>query len=98
MFDSDHVKLKIVEDGGLSGANWRFYLLRGRLVVDSYAEWTRESKRHKPSVVRSWERLSGRPSTMRREEIPFTEEIGLQAKKAWLQLLQEQVQVGFHET
>lgn len=91
----DQIKLEFPAQDGLSGTSWRFYLLRDRLVVDAYQEWSRPSRRHKPAVVRAWDRLSCHRCDMPLADVPLTDAIAAQAKSEWLRMLQERVKVGF---
>lgn len=85
---------KDAEDG-LNGQIWRFYLLGTKLVLDEYVQWSRPSKRHAPRTQKSWTRLrSGRDvSLIRREDVPYTAEIGAEAKRIWLECAKDLITI-----
>jgi hypothetical protein len=71
------------------------YLLGSVLVVDSYEEFERATKRHKPRALKHWSRLNKRDSTMPQEDVPLTPEIMAEAKAQYLAELESKLSVGF---
>lgn len=95
MYGMNTVVLQKPEADGLKGVRWSFYLLDSVLVVDSYEEYERASKRHKPRTVKNWSRLNKRDSTMPQEDVPLTPEIMAEAKAQYLAELESKLSVGF---
>lgn len=90
-----HVQFEDPANDGLSGATWRFYLLREQLVLDEYVKWTRVTKRHGKKMGQYWSRLHARDCSMAKKDVPYTDFVGAKAKAAWLDQLRETVTVGF---
>lgn len=91
----DRVAFEKLNADGLSGVRWEFFLLRDVLVVDCYEEFSRESKRHKPKILRSYSRLNRRDSTIKQPDVPLTKDIETEAKAAFIAQLQNSISVGF---
>lgn len=49
------------------------------LILDSYIVVKRKTKRHKGEILKKYDRLRGRESTLSETDVPFTEEIKQQA-------------------
>lgn len=77
---NDSMSFEHVSEDGLSAVRWSFYLLRRKLVVDSYSELSRDSRRKKFTAVRWWSRCNQRDNNMAQSEVPFTVEIGQEAQ------------------
>ncbi len=64
----------------LTFEKWRFIFLDKTIYLDAYYLLQKESKRHKNfKVLKKYERLSRRDSTMIETEVPFTDEIKTEA-------------------
>ncbi|MEB3150553.1 MAG: hypothetical protein VKL60_16265 [Sphaerospermopsis sp.] len=65
----------------LTFEKWRFTFMDGsRIYLDGYSLLQKESKRHKTfKVLKYYDRLSSRDSTMLESEVPFTDELKQQA-------------------
>lgn len=57
---------------GLWGTTWPFFVLDGKLVVDTYERWRRSSVRSKPKIEARWHRSFPAESTVTKAEVPFT--------------------------
>lgn len=87
----DRIVLNKPAHDGLSGSQWTFCLLGTRLVVDRYHEWEKATRRHQPKILREWSRLDRRGNRLSQEQVPFTEDIAVEAKETLVRLIQEQV-------
>lgn len=94
----DRIELETAGPDGMSGTTWTFFLLGEQLVVDSYATWAKESKRHKARITGRWERLNRREATIKQSDVPLTPAIADWAKREWLKALEASVSVGFQES
>lgn len=91
----NHVTIEKLSEDGLHCIRWCFYLLNSTLVVDSYAEMSRESRRHKFKIDQNWERLHSRNNLMRKAQVPLTPEVMAEAKAAYIEKLNKTITVGF---
>lgn len=91
------VTLEFLSTDRLSRTSWRFYLLHTTLVVDLYIEERRDTPRKKFQEVRKWSRLMDRSNSLKKDEVPFSDEIAVQAKEAYLELIRNEVSVGFQK-
>lgn len=93
----DRIALEKLSDDGLAGVRWGFYLLGDQLLVDTYEEVARETKRQRMRVQRSWSRLNQRDSSIKQANVPFTPEIAQEAKALYLRELTARLTVGFQK-
>jgi hypothetical protein len=93
----DSVTLEFLSEDRLSRTSWRFFLLHRTLIVDSYLEETRETTRKKFQKVRHWSRLFESRADIKKDEIPFTDEIAAQAKEAFIERIRNEVRVEFQK-
>jgi hypothetical protein len=95
----DRVAFENLSDDGLTGVRWTFVRLDNQLVVDSYEEVQRETRRHRFKVIRYWSRLDSRrrhrDATIGQDAVPLTPELAQQAKTICIQQLQTTLSVGF---
>jgi len=64
----------------LTFERWRFYFLNETLYLDSYYLLQKESRRHKNfKVLKKYERLMGRDNTLTESEVPFSDELKMEA-------------------
>lgn len=91
----DRISFEHESGEGMTATRWSFYLLRETLVVDSYMEVARSSRRKKYSPVRVWSRLNGRDNTMAQSDVPLTSEIAQEAQDRFIQQLKSTLSVGF---
>lgn len=68
--------------GDLNRESYTFYYYDGKIVLDEYAEETRETKRHGwKNHGRWWKRMNDRDSRIKRAEITVPTGIRMQAIK-----------------
>lgn len=91
------VTLEFLSTDRLNRTSWRFYLLHTTLVVDLYIEERRDTSRKKFQEVRKWSRLMDRSNSLKKDEVPFSDEIAVQAKEAYLELIRNEVSAGFQK-
>lgn len=59
---------------------WGFAFIDKTIYLNSYSLLQKESKMHRKfKVLKSYERLSGRGSTMKENEVPFSDELKAEA-------------------
>ena len=73
----------------LTTEQWYFYQTENRLYLDKYYLMKREDKKKRNyRVVKRYDRLMERDSTLTEAEVPFTEEIRKSAIKKYSDMLQ----------
>lgn len=83
-------------EDGLSQVQWHFYEYNTRLLVDGYEELNRPSLRHKFKTSGRWGRLSNiRENSIRREDVPLTEAIKVEAVEAFVAQMRAKLTVTF---
>ncbi len=67
------------ERDALTTEEWKFCVVGEQIVLDGYGYWTRPTKRHKPHVVKEYDRLNRRHSSMVLAEVPFPDDVAAEA-------------------
>jgi hypothetical protein len=89
------VEVEVIAEDGLSGEIWKFFVHSDREMRASYfARVSRPSKRHKWSVQAHWNQRSDRTATIKKSELCLTLEIMAQAKRAFIQRLEQNLVVS----
>lgn len=83
-----HIVVDRYSEDNLSAKSWQFwyYDTRHTLYLDNYYEMSRPTKRHKFTVNENYNRIMGRRSSRKVEEIEIPDDVVEEARRLFVEL------------